>query len=123
MAEAKIRIKYSKHSIRMRMDNLNLSFITPSLNSPSILFSNKRMPIQILDHNQFIVKILSEDKPCKMYHLTIFKEGCLSQCLIICTKTLRIQYQSTSLMIQEQKLKVGLRPLIFPLLPSRKFKW
>ncbi len=123
MAEEKIHIKYSKLSIRMRMDNLSHSFIIPSLNSPLILSNNKRMEILILGRNLFTVKIHLVDKTCKMYHLTIFKEGCLSQCLIICIKILKIQYQSTSLMIREQKLKAGLLPLISPLLPSQKFKW
>jgi hypothetical protein len=122
MEEGKIRIKYSKQSIRTRTDNKNHSFIIQNLSTQLILFSYKKMAIMILGPNLFIVKILSEGKTCKMYHLTIFKEGYLSLCLIICTKTHRIQYQSTSLMSLLSRLKVGPQPLICPLLQSQKPK-
>lgn len=99
MVEGKIHIKYRKHSLRMRMDNQSHSFITPNLSSPLILSSYKRILTQISDPNLCIEKTRLEGKTCKMYLQTISKEDCLSQCLITCTKTLRIQYQSTSLMI------------------------
>jgi hypothetical protein len=80
------------------MDSQSHSFIIRNLSSPLTLSSNKRITIQISDHSLCIEKIHLEDKSYKMYLLTIFKEDCHSQCPITCTKTLKIQYQSTSLM-------------------------